>query len=62
MLRVTRTAARMTIAALLALLGTKAAGLKEGYWAVITCLVVVEATAGATIRVGAVRLAGTAGS
>jgi uncharacterized membrane protein YccC len=52
-------AIRMTLAALLADLGTAVVGLQHGYWAVITCLIIVQGSLGATIAAGIARLAGT---
>lgn len=54
-----RHAARMVAAALIADAATTAFGLPEGYWAIITCLVVVQASLGATVTAGLSRLAGT---
>jgi uncharacterized membrane protein YccC len=51
---------RMVLAALLAYLGTALVGLHHGYWAVITCLIIVQGSLGATIGAGIARLAGTA--
>ena len=51
---------RMVLAALLAYLGTALVGLHHGYWAVITCLIIVQGSLGATIGAGIMRLAGTA--
>jgi uncharacterized membrane protein YccC len=51
---------RMVVAALLAFLGTGLVGLHHGYWAVITCLIIVQGSLGATIGAGILRLAGTA--
>jgi len=51
---------RMVVAALLAFLGTGLVGLNHGYWAVITCLIIVQGSLGATIGAGILRLAGTA--
>lgn len=53
-------AVRMVLAALLAYLGTMLVGLNHGYWAVITCLIIVQGSLGATIGAGISRLAGTA--
>lgn len=50
----------MTLAALLAYLCTDMVGLHHGYWAVITCLVVIQSSLGATISAGMTRVAGTA--
>ncbi len=50
---------RMVLAALLAYLGTALVGLEHGYWAVITCLIIVQGSLGATIGLGIARLAGT---
>ena len=50
----------MTLAALLAYLSTGLVGLHQGYWAVITCLVIVQGSLGATISAGVARVAGTA--
>lgn len=50
----------MTLAALLAYLSAGLVGLHEGYWAVITCLVIVQGSLGATIGAGITRVAGTA--
>jgi uncharacterized membrane protein YccC len=55
-----RQAVRMTVAALLAFIVTRLLGLQQGYWAVVTCLVVVQGTLGATISAGLSRFAGTA--
>lgn len=49
----------MSVAAVLADLGTAMFGLPEGYWAVITCLVVVQGTLGATLDAALVRLMAT---
>lgn len=49
----------MTVAAVLAYLGTGWLGLPEGYWAVITCLVVVQGSLGATLNAGISRAYGT---
>jgi uncharacterized membrane protein YccC len=54
-----RQAARMTVAAVLAYLGTAWLGLPEGYWAVITCLIVVQGSLGATLNAGISRAYGT---
>jgi uncharacterized membrane protein YccC len=54
-----RQAARMTVAAVLAYLGTAWLGLPEGYWAVITCLIVVQGSLGATLSAGVSRAYGT---
>src|SRR5258707_11602235 len=43
-------AGRTTVAALVAYLGTVWLGLAEGYWAVITCLVIVQSTLGGTLE------------
>ena len=51
---------RMVLAALLAYFGTALVGLHHGYWAVITCLIIVQGSLGATIGAGIARLAGTA--
>jgi uncharacterized membrane protein YccC len=53
-------AIRMVLAALLANLATILVGLNHGYWAVITCLIIVQGSLGATIGAGISRLAGTA--
>lgn len=53
-------AIRMTLAALAAQFGTALVGLHHGYWAVITCLIIVQGSLGATIALGIMRLAGTA--
>jgi uncharacterized membrane protein YccC len=53
-------AIRMTCAALLANVATALVGLPHGYWAVITCLIIVQGSLGATIGAGIARLAGTA--
>ncbi len=50
----------MTSAALLAYAATGLVGLNHGYWAVITCLVIVQGSLGATISAGLARVAGTA--
>jgi uncharacterized membrane protein YccC len=55
-----RQATRMTLAALLAHLSTGLVGLHQGYWAVITCLVIIQGSLGATISAGVTRVAGTA--
>jgi uncharacterized membrane protein YccC len=55
-----RQAIRMTLAALLAYFSTGLVGLHQGYWAVITCLVIVQGSLGATISAGITRVAGTA--
>ncbi len=57
--RALRQAARMTVAAVLACLGTVWLGLPEGYWAVITCLIVVQGSLGATLSAGISRAYGT---
>jgi len=57
--RALRQAARMTVAAVLAYLGTAWLGLPEGYWAVITCLIVVQGSLGATLNAGISRAYGT---
>jgi hypothetical protein len=49
----------MTVAALFAYLGTAWLGLVEGYWAVITCLVVVQGTVGGTLDAAVSRINGT---
>jgi uncharacterized membrane protein YccC len=49
----------MTAAAVLAYLGTAWCGLPEGYWAVITCLVIVQGSLGATLAAGISRAYGT---
>ncbi len=54
-----RQAVRMTVAALLAFFCTKLSGLPEGYWAVITCLVIVQGSLGGTLDAGLARLYGT---
>src|SRR5260221_8833138 len=54
-----RQAVRMTVAALLAYLGTVWLGLAEGYWAVITCLVIVQSTLGGTLNAAVSRITGT---
>jgi uncharacterized membrane protein YccC len=55
-----RHAIRMSSAALFAYLVTDLVGLHRGYWAVITCLVVIQGSLGATISAGIARVAGTA--
>jgi len=55
-----RQAIRMTLAALAAYFGTELVGLQHGYWAVITCLIIVQGSLGATISAGITRMAGTA--
>lgn len=55
-----RHAVRMTVAALLAYFATGIVGLHNGYWAVITCLVIVQSSLGATLSAGLARVAGTA--
>lgn len=50
----------MSSAALFAYIVTGAVGLPHGYWAVITCLVIIQGSLGATIGAGLQRLAGTA--
>jgi uncharacterized membrane protein YccC len=55
-----RQAIRMTSAALLAYVATGLVGLQHGYWAVITCLVIVQGSLGATLNAGLTRVAGTA--
>jgi uncharacterized membrane protein YccC len=55
-----RHAVRMTAAALIAYLATGMVGFHHGYWAVITCLVIVQGSLGATISAGLSRVAGTA--
>jgi len=52
-------AIRMTLAALLAYLGTKLVSLRHGSWAVITRLFIVQGSLGATIKAGIARVAGT---
>jgi uncharacterized membrane protein YccC len=54
-----RQAVRMTVAALFAYLGTVWFGLAEGYWAVITCLVIVQSTLGGTLNAAVSRINGT---
>jgi len=54
-----RQAVRMTVAALVAYLGTVWLGLAEGYWAVITCLVIVQSTLGGTLNAAVSRITGT---
>jgi uncharacterized membrane protein YccC len=54
-----RQAVRVTAAAVLAYLGTTWFGLPEGYWAVITCLVIVQGSLGATLDAGISRAYGT---
>lgn len=49
----------MTIATVFAYLATRWFGLPEGYWAVITCLVVVQGSLGATLSAGIARLHAT---
>jgi uncharacterized membrane protein YccC len=51
---------RMTLAAMLAYFATGLVGLHHGYWAVITCLVIMQGSLGATISAGLARIAGTA--
>jgi len=53
-------AIRMTLAAAFAYVATALVGLNHGYWAVITCLIIVQGSLGATIGAGIMRLAGTA--
>jgi uncharacterized membrane protein YccC len=53
-----RKAVRMT-AAVLAYLDTARFGLPEGYWAVITCLVIGQGLLGATLDAGISRTYGT---
>ena len=55
-----RQAVRVTSAAILAYGATGLVGLQHGYWAVITCLVIVQGSLGATINAGLTRVAGTA--
>jgi len=55
-----RQALRMTLAALLAYFSTDLIGLHHGYWAVITTLIIVQGSLGATIAAGISRMAGTA--
>jgi len=55
-----RQAIRMTTAAMLAYAATGLVGLHHGYWAVITCLVIIQGSLGATISAGLARVAGTA--
>lgn len=55
-----RQAIRMTLAAMLAYFATGAVGLHHGYWAVITCLVIIQGSVGATVSAGLARVAGTA--
>jgi uncharacterized membrane protein YccC len=54
-----RQAIRMTVAALFAYLGTVWLGLAEGYWAVITSLVVVQGTLGGSLDAAVSRINGT---
>jgi len=54
-----RQAVRMTVAAVSAYLGTAWFGLPEGYWAVITCLVIVQGSLGSTLSAGISRVHGT---
>jgi uncharacterized membrane protein YccC len=54
-----RQAVRMTVATVVAYLGTRWLGLPEGYWAVITCLIVVQGSLGATLSAGISRAYGT---
>ncbi len=49
----------MTVASMLAYACATVFGLPEGYWAVITCLVVVQANLGGTLEAGMSRLYGT---
>ena len=56
---VRRQAMRMTVAALFAYLGTVWLGLADGYWAVITCLVIVQGTLGGTLDATVSRINGT---
>jgi uncharacterized membrane protein YccC len=55
-----RQAICMTLAALFAFLVTRWLGLPQGYWAVITCLAVVQGSVSATVNAGVARFAGTA--
>jgi uncharacterized membrane protein YccC len=50
---------RMTIAAVLSLMVSKQLGLPEGFWSVLTALVITRPHLGGTLRAGAGRLAGT---
>lgn len=50
---------RMTVAAILAYLVTAWFALPEGYWAVITCLIVIQGSLGATLSAGISRVHGT---
>lgn len=55
-----RQAARTTVAAVATLFLVTALGLPQGYWAVITVVIVMQANLGGSIRAAWVRLAGTA--
>ena len=50
----------MTVASLLAYLAATALGLLDGYWAVMTCLVIMPNTLGGTLNAAVDRLLGTA--
>lgn len=50
----------MTVASLLAYLAATALGLLDGYWAVMTCLVIMPTTLGGTLNAAVDRLLGTA--
>jgi len=50
---------RVTVAAVVACLATAWLGLPEGYWAVITCLVIVQGSLGSTLSLGISRVQGT---
>ena len=53
-------AARTTVAAVASLLVARGCGLPEAYWAVITTIVVMQSTLGASLLISTRRLAGTA--
>jgi uncharacterized membrane protein YccC len=54
-----RTAVRVTVAALLAYFGSRLLNTPEGYWAVITTVVVMQGSLGATLGAGLDRVVGT---
>lgn len=53
-------AGRTAVAAVLTLLLVELLGLSQGYWAVITTVIVMQANLGGSIRAGGARMAGTA--
>jgi uncharacterized membrane protein YccC len=54
-----RTAVRVTVAALLAYFGSRLLNTPEGYWAVITAVIVIQASLGATLAARLDRIVGT---